>query len=309
MACNKNVCIELVKGSKDEYIIKDLLGIMIGRFFILELDHKNKKSNIRLKFYKEQNYSLLKEILKTLLKVIFKDRDIFKVNIFVSDTLNINSFLDIGFLLEGIISDSIYKNNIYRNELIFGISINDFQENIKISQFEIVGKRIVLKNLTPEYAKDMLDYYIKNEKHLREFEPSRDNSFYTYEGQKSLLIESYKQFIDGSALDLGIFKNNKLIGKIKVSNIVYGSFRSAFIGYSIDKTYEGCGYMSESVKLLCDYVFKEMDLHRLEASTLINNLKSQKVLEKCGFNKLGINKEYLFINGKWRDHLTFYKIK
>ncbi|MGL5244001.1 MAG: GNAT family N-acetyltransferase [Sarcina sp.] len=309
MACNKNICIELVKGSKEEYIIKDVLGITIGRFYILELDHLNRRANIRLKFYKEQNYNLLKETLKFLLKVIFKDREIFKINILASDDLNINSFLDLGFLLEGIISDSIYKNGIYKSELIFGININDFQDGIRINQFEIIGKKIILKNLTPEYTEEILRYYVRNEKHLRNFEPSRDNSFYTYETQKNLLIESYKQFMDGSTLDLGIFKDDKLIGKIKVSNIVYGVFRSAFIGYSIDKEQQGHGYMLEAVNLICNYAFNEMDLHRIEASTLIDNIKSQKVLEKCGFKKIGLNEKYLFINGKWRDHLTFYKIK
>ncbi len=66
--------------------------------------------------------------------------------------------------------------------------------------------------------------------------------------------------------------------------------------------------MKEALSLVLEYAFDELKLHRIEASTLVDNLRSQRVLKRCGFKKLGLNEKYLFINGKWRDHITFYKI-
>ena len=54
------------------------------------------------------------------------------------------------------------------------------------------------------------------------------------------------------------------------------------MGYSIDKEEQGKGYMKEALSLVSKYAFEEMELHRLEASTLIENIKSQKVLKACG---------------------------
>ena len=102
---------------------------------------------------------------------------------------------------------------------------------------------------------------------------------------------------------------NKYIGKVQISNIVLGIFKSAFVGYSIDVEYQGQGYMKEALNLVLEYAFIDMELHRIEASTLIDNLRSQGVLMGCGFKKLGINEKYLYINGEWRDHITFYKTK
>ncbi|MGV2645030.1 GNAT family N-acetyltransferase, partial [Clostridium perfringens] len=96
--------------------------------------------------------------------------------------------------------------------------------------------------------------------------------------------------------------------KIKLSNIVYGILRNAFVGYSIDKEYQGKGYMKEALNTVCSYAFEEMGLHRLEASTLMDNSRSQGVLKACGFNELGISEKYLYINGEWRDHKIFYKV-
>lgn len=309
MSGEKNVTIELLKGSKNEYIIRDGIGITIGRFKIIDLNKENKRASIRLKFYREDNYELLKESLNLIVTAIFKDRGVYKVNILVCDSTNISAFLDLGFILEGIISENLFINGVYRDELTFGINRFNFREKCKIIQFQLNGKDIVLKNLSPEYAEEMLDYYKRNEGHLKNFEPSRDSSFYTYETQKNILLESYKQFIDGSSLDLGIFKDDCLIGKLKLSNIVYGVFKSAFLGYSIDEMHQGRGYMKEAVNVLCTYAFEEMGLHRVEASTLLDNKKSQGVLKSCGFKEIGLNEKYLYINGEWRDHLTFCRIK
>jgi [ribosomal protein S5]-alanine N-acetyltransferase len=51
--------------------------------------------------------------------------------------------------------------------------------------------------------------------------------------------------------------------------------------------------------------FGELALHRLEAGTLVDNLASQRVLQKNRFERYGLAKRYLFIAGEWRDHLLF----
>ena len=108
---------------------------------------------------------------------------------------------------------------------------------------------------------------------------------------------------------MGIFKEDKLIGKIKLSNIVYGSLKSGILGYSIDKEEQGHGYMRESVNLFLKYIFEECDLHRVEASAMVDNIKSRNVLSGCGFKLVGVNEKYLLINGRWKDHATYYLIK
>ena len=308
MSFDKNVFIEAIRGNDREYVVKDKVGIILGRFFLKDLDSKNKKVDVKFKFYKEDNYKLMKETLRKILKVLFAEKDIYKINLFVSDIKNFNAYLDLGFMLEGILSDNVCNNGIQKDEYIMGININDFNDKVKLVQFQLNTERLALRNLTPENTEEMLDYYIRNEEHLRQYEPTRDSGFYTYEGQKEILTESFRQFIDGTSIDLGIFKDEKLIGKIKLSNIVYGILRNAFVGYSIDKEHQGKGYMKEALNTVCSYAFEEMGLHRLETSTLIENSRSQGVLKACGFNELGISEKYLYINGEWRDHKIFYKV-
>ncbi|GFP78386.1 GNAT family N-acetyltransferase [Clostridium fungisolvens] len=308
MAERKNICIELIRGTDKDYIIKDYNGITVGRFNTIEWDTENKRATIRFKFYRNDNYQMMKRALEQSLEGIFKGKKIYKINVLVSESSNISPFFNLGFILEGVLSNNLLQNDYYKDELLFGITLNDFRNYQNITLLKLKSKRIELRNLTPEHTSQLLEYYIRNEKHLETFEPSRDRSFYTYETQLSILLESYKQFMSGTSIDFGIFLNDNLIGKIKLSNIVLGVFKSGILGYSMDEKHCGMGYMQEAVKLVIDYCFNDMGLHRLEASTLVDNMKSQSVLLKCGFNKLGLNEKYLFINGEWRDHITFYKV-
>ncbi|WP_133016315.1 GNAT family N-acetyltransferase [Clostridium cuniculi] len=304
----REVNIELIKGTLDDYIVKDKDKIVIGRFTITELDKENKKCNLKLKFYREDNYDLLKITLEAILKAVFKDKNIFKANVVVSENINLKPFLDIGFTLEAIFTDNIFTKGSFYDELSFGINRNEYLNSGRNNIVEIKGKNILIRNFTPDDAQELLDYYVRNKEHLREFEPVRDASFFTYEMQKEILLESYRHLMTGVGSDLGIYKDDKLIGKAKISSIVYGVFKSGILGYSIDKEYEGKGYMKEAINLVLEYAKEYLDLHRIEASVLPTNERSKGVLLSCGFEEIGINKKYLYINGKWSDHITFYKI-
>ncbi len=67
------VSIELAKGTVDEYIVKDITGISIGRIFILELSKKNKYGCFRLNLYRDGENSniYLNYILKDFLQYLF----------------------------------------------------------------------------------------------------------------------------------------------------------------------------------------------------------------------------------------------
>lgn len=311
MLKGKNVNIEKANGIAGEYIVADKIGITIGRIFILDLSNDNKFCCIRIKFYKqgEKVFEIIKEVLNLFLQYLFNKNGMNKVSIVIDEEISTKPFTEIGFNLEGILNESIIEKNVHKDELIFGIDNQTYNNNQRINVLRLYGNDISLKILTPEDANDMLQYYIKNKNHLKPFEPNREESFYTFEAQRQMLMENYKQFLNGDGANFGIYKGNVFVGKIQVSSIIYGVFKSAIVGYSIDENYQGKGYMKQALSLVEDYAFNEMELHRIEASTLIDNIKSQSVLIGCGFEKLGVNKEYLFINGKWRDHITFYKIK
>jgi ribosomal-protein-alanine N-acetyltransferase len=116
-----------------------------------------------------------------------------------------------------------------------------------------------------------------------------------------------REFRDSTGYPFFIFtkEGNNLLGGITLSNVRRGVTQSGSIGYWIGQPFQKNGYMTEAVKALGVYAFKELGLHRIDAASLPENLASIRVLEKCGFQKEGLAREYLCINGQWQDHLLF----
>lgn len=77
------------------------------------------------------------------------------------------------------------------------------------------------------------------------------------------------------------------------------------IGYILVPSERGKGYASEAVKIMVDYLFLSRDAVRIQANTDVNNLASQKVLEKAGFKKEGTIRKNAFFRGEWRDSCLF----
>jgi len=309
MESDFSVKIQSDKSSQTEYLIKDKSNIIVGRFTTSELNRQSKTCDINLKFYREYDYELLSDTLALILKATFKDANIFKVNIKVIERIDLNAFIDWGFTLEGIFNQNQYLKGEYFDELSFGITRKEYNLMSKYPLVELQGTNVTLKILTAGNAEQLLEYYKKNKKHLEPFEPTKDSNFYTIENQRKILNKNYKEFLNGVTIEFGIFKEERLIGKIKLSRILHGSFKNGILGYSIDENEQGKGYMKESVHLFLKYAFDECELHRIEASALIHNEKSRGVLTGCGFKMTGINEKYLLINGKWMDHASYYMLK
>lgn len=309
LSSEREVSISNATDEANKYIIRDSSGIIVGRFIILDLDHENKGVIIKLKFYKSGRDAnkTLQDALKLMLNNLIKSKGLHKVNIICDEKISLTPFTNLGFQLEGYISDTIITKFKYEGSLLFGIVEEEFYNNSYKKELAIQGNKISIRVLNSDDASDLLEYYTRNKDFLSKFEPHRDEEFYTVEVQKQSLIENYKEFIKGEGAHFGIYKAEKMIGRIRIYNIVHGVFKSAFIGYSMDEQYQGNGYMKEAVSLVVTYAYEELGLHRIEATTLVDNEKSQRVLKACGFNELGICKEYLHINGKWRDHVIFYK--
>ncbi|WJX54635.1 hypothetical protein P8452_40496 [Trifolium repens] len=78
--------------------------------------------------------------------------------------------------------------------------------------------------------------------------------------------------------------------------------KSAELGYVLGSKYWGKGIVTYVVKQVVKVAFSELtNLERLEAFVDVENVGSQRVLEKAGFQKEGVLRKYLFLKGKSRD--------
>ena len=109
----------------------------------------------------------------------------------------------------------------------------------------------------------------------------------------------------GTALPFAVDHQERLVGQLTVSSIVYGSLRSASIGYWVSQHIAGRGVIPTAVALATDHCFDALGLHRVEVNIRPENRPSLRVVEKLGFRDEGLRERYLHIAGQWCDHRTF----
>lgn len=110
---------------------------------------------------------------------------------------------------------------------------------------------------------------------------------------------------EGRTLPVAVTYDGHLAGQVTVSNIVRGAFQSAAVGYWVDGRLAGRDIIPTALAMVVDHCFTEVGLHRVEANVRPENAASRRVVEKVGFREEGHHSRFLFIDGDWRDHLSF----
>ena len=157
-----------------------------------------------------------------------------------------------------------------------------------------------IRPLAVSDARDLLALRIANREFMAPFDPVRPEEFFTLEAQTEIARNAEGQ-------RFAILDDGELAGVIALSNVVYETFRSANLGYWVDARRNGRGLATRAVAALVEHAFGPLALHRLEAGTLVDNVASQRVLEKNRFELIGLARNYLHIGGDWRDHLLFQR--
>ncbi len=96
-----------------------------------------------------------------------------------------------------------------------------------------------------------------------------------------------------------------LLGGLTIGNVRRGAAQSATLGYWMGARYAGQGIMTRAVTLACRFGFGPGKLDRIEAGCLPENAASIRLLEKVGFRREGLARNYLSIAGRRRDHILF----
>jgi ribosomal-protein-alanine N-acetyltransferase len=162
----------------------------------------------------------------------------------------------------------------------------------------------VIRPVRPEDAEEIAALYLANRRFLAPFEPVRPPAFFTASGQRTRL----ERQLERDTHPFAILDHGAIAGTINLFGIVREGLQSGVIGYWVDCARNGRGLATAAVAETLAYAFGELDLHRIEAATLADNVPSQRVLEKNRFERIGVAHSYLRINGAWRDFVLFQRV-
>ncbi len=167
--------------------------------------------------------------------------------------------------------------------------------------------RLQMRASDPAFAEAAADFYLRNRAAHAQWNPPLAEALFSPEGQRERLAEAAMAAAVGSGIGWWLFTHEApsvAVGQIHFTQIARRAFCNAMLGYALDAEHEGRGLMREALQAaLGDAFGPRIGLHRVQANVRPENTRSLALLDRLGFEREGLAREYLFIDGAWRDHV------
>jgi ribosomal-protein-alanine N-acetyltransferase len=147
--------------------------------------------------------------------------------------------------------------------------------------------------------------------HLTPWEPSWAADHLTRKAFTNRVYWAQRSVSAGTAVPLFLIRRSDevLMGAITLDNIRRGPAQAGTLGYWTGQAYARQGYMREAIGAVVHHAFTRLDLSRIEAACLPENVASRGLLENCGFKYEGVAQSYLQIDGRWRTHVLYAALR
>ncbi|MEV8097191.1 GNAT family protein [Streptomyces sp. TLI_235] len=171
-----------------------------------------------------------------------------------------------------------------------------------------VSGDVLMRPVVVEDAEALSRALLRNREYLRPWDPPRDEDYFTAAGQRTRLHDQLVQAETGRMAPWVLVSGDEIVGALALTNIVRLHLQSANLGYWVDAAMAGRGLASAATLLACRAAESELGLHRVEAGAAATNTASQRVLAKCGFERIGTATGLLFLDGAWQNHVLYQKL-
>lgn len=167
------------------------------------------------------------------------------------------------------------------------------------------GDKVYLRALEP----DDLDFLFSIENDEQFWEVSATSAPFSRYLLKQYLQNSHKDIYEVKQLRLVISQYDEVpLGFIDIFDFDPKNQRAALGILIQSKTHRNKGFGTESLVLLCKYCFVHLGLHQVYANVADDNSSSKLLFEKAGFECTARKKDWLKINGEFKDELTYQLI-
>jgi ribosomal-protein-alanine N-acetyltransferase len=172
---------------------------------------------------------------------------------------------------------------------------------------ELQTERLVVRHSRPGMEEAMASFLAENEAgHFDRWSPPLAPAVFTpafWEGRLKQEVDDYHRDIAVRfVMQLGT-DASRIVGSFGYTQVFRGAFQACYLGCKIARSCEGKGLMREALQAGNAFMFALRRVHRIMANHVPENGRSAALLARLGFEREGIARDYLFINGAWRDHV------
>lgn len=166
-----------------------------------------------------------------------------------------------------------------------------------------IDDSLELRLFEMHHAAELFTLADANRAHLAEFLPWIDD-IQSFIDTQTYIQQGLRQFASNDGFQAGLWLDDALIGSIGHHSIDWNN-RKTEIGYWLDKSHVGHGYMTHALEAVLQYSFETYQLNRVQLRIAVNNTRSRNLAHIQGFTLEGILREDIMIRGKYVDHALY----
>ncbi|MBL8877871.1 MAG: GNAT family N-acetyltransferase [Phycisphaerales bacterium] len=170
----------------------------------------------------------------------------------------------------------------------------------------LTSERLIIRLPEHRDIPEIIRFQRRNTAHFAAVFPSRPKGFLTTAFWRERIQAAHADATADVGYRFYMFAADaprEIVGTINLHQVQRGVAQYCVMGYSIDHRHEGRGLMLEGVERIVRFAFDDLNLHRVMANYMPSNERSGRVLRRAGFVVEGYARDYLLINGQWRDHI------
>lgn len=166
-----------------------------------------------------------------------------------------------------------------------------------------IDQDISMRMLAAFDAERLFKMTDESREYLRKWLPWVDDTV-TVDDSLQFIKNAFQLHAEQKSLTAGIFYKEELVG---VAGFNHFDWRNqiGFIGYWLSAPYQGHGIMTRVVSELTDYAFTELKLNRLEIRAAKDNIRSQAIPKRLGYEKEGLLRQAELLYGTYVDHVVY----
>lgn len=170
-----------------------------------------------------------------------------------------------------------------------------------------VDDELKIELIQQQHKEELFRLIDTNREHLRKWLLWVDKR-QTAEDFDTIIPQWISKFANNDGFDAGIRYNERLVGMIGLHHIDWKN-KATSIGYFLSEEAQGNGIITKCVRALITYLFKELDLHRIEIQCAETNHRSRTIPIKLGFFEEGVTRDGQWLYDHYENLITYSLLK
>jgi ribosomal-protein-serine acetyltransferase len=167
----------------------------------------------------------------------------------------------------------------------------------------MIDQDILLRLFEQRHTSELYEFFLANRRHLQAELPWLALPF-SHDDVSGYIRVGLERFAANNGFRAGIWRSTSLAGCLSLHSLEWND-RKASLGYWLGTTFERQGIVTRACRAVIAHAFTDLQLDRLEILCASDNVRSQQLAKRLGFQQEGTLRQSWRREGQLVDQVVY----